>query len=41
VLFWTWGRYKHFTDFSDLVVMMRAQLPPPAESRWHLHPPPE
>jgi hypothetical protein len=37
VLLWTWGSYNHFQDFSDLVVMLRAQLPPPAQSRWHLH----
>jgi hypothetical protein len=42
VLLWTWGRYNRFQDFSDLVVMLRTQLPPPAQSRWHLHrsPPP-
>jgi len=37
VLLWTWGRYDRFTDFSDLVVMLHAQLPPPSQSPWHLH----
>jgi hypothetical protein len=40
VLLWTWGAYNRFTDFSDLVVMLRTTLPPPAQQRWHLHPPP-
>ena len=39
VLLWTWGVYNRFQDFSDLVVMLRTQLPPPAQSRWHLHRP--
>jgi hypothetical protein len=37
VLLWTWGSYSTFTDFSDLVVMLRTTLPAPAQSRWHLH----
>ena len=37
VLLWNWGNYERFTDFSDLVVMLRTQLPPPAQNRWHLH----
>ncbi|MEA2496174.1 MAG: hypothetical protein QOJ29_4085 [Thermoleophilaceae bacterium] len=37
VLLWTWGRYNLFTDFSDLVVMLRTDLPSPAGTRWHLH----
>jgi putative BNR repeat neuraminidase len=37
VLLWNWGRYETFTDFSDLTVMLRTQLPPPAQTRWHLH----
>jgi hypothetical protein len=37
VLLWNWGTYNRFTDFSDLVVMLRTQLPPPALTRWHLH----
>src|SRR3954447_13386014 len=37
VLLWNWGHYNTFTDFSDLVVMLHTQLPPPAQTRWHLH----
>lgn len=33
-LLWTWGSYRYYKDYSDLVVMMRAPLNPPALRRW-------
>jgi hypothetical protein len=33
-LLWTWGSYRTYKDYSDLVVMMRAPLTPPALDRW-------
>jgi putative BNR repeat neuraminidase len=33
-LLWTWGNYRAYKDYSDLVIMLRAPLTPPALQRW-------
>lgn len=37
-LLWTWGSYRAYKDYSDLVVMLRAPLDPPALDRWGKRP---